>query len=101
VRSAPRYDPRILSAVRELDRPGQALAETCRLVADRAGELGLSRPSYSHLRTYVVEERERVAAEQARRDEIREIIGEVATDLLVGRVVDAYEVADRIAEAGR
>ena len=90
--SAPRYDPRILAAARELDDPEQPIAETCRRVGARAERLGLPRPSYVHLRRYIVEER-------ARRGAVREIIAEAYLDAMRSRVVDGYEILEQIREA--
>ena len=101
VRSAPRYDPRIDGLVVELDVDGQSMAEICRRVAAAAEELGLTRPSLVHLRTLVRAERDRKEAERARREDLREIAEEVAGDLALGRITNAYYVADRIERAGR
>lgn len=75
------------------------MAEICRRVAREAELLGLTRPSYVHLRTLLLAARERKDDERARREAIRAIVADVAEDLLVGRLVDAYEVADRIQRA--
>lgn len=75
------------------------MAETVRRVADYAEALGLVRPSYSHLRRHVRAERERAEADRARRAAIRKIVADVYVDLTVGRVVDAYEVAERVRRA--
>jgi hypothetical protein len=101
VRSAPRYDPRIDALVVELDDPREPMAEICRRVSSAAEELGLTRPSPVHLRTLVRDERHRKEAEQARRDDLREIAADVAFKLAGGRVPDVYYVADRIEDAGR
>ena len=67
--SAPRYDPRVLAAIRRLDDEREAIAETCRRVGEAAELLGLTRPSYVHLRRIVNAERERRRAlEDIRRD---------------------------------
>lgn len=99
--TAPRYDPRILLAVRTLDDRTQPMAEIARRVGAAAAELGLPRPSYVHLRRLILAYREEEDAEQRRREEIKQIAAEVYLDLYRGRRVDAYEVADRIRDAGR
>jgi hypothetical protein len=92
--SAPRYDPRVLAAVRRLDDEGVPIAETCRRVGEVAAALGLPRPSYVHLRRVVKADRE---LRRAR----REIAGELVSDLGAGlapRLARAIEQA-REAEA--
>jgi hypothetical protein len=101
VQVAPRYDPRILLAVRTLDDRTQPMAEIARRVGAAAAELGLPKPSYVHLRRLIIAYREEEDAEQRRREEIKQIAAEVYFDLYRGKRVDAYEVADRINEAGR
>ena len=76
------------------------VAETARRVGAVADALGLTRPSYVHVRRYVVAHRQREAAARARRRAIREILVETYVDATTGRrFVDAYELADRLAEA--
>ena len=101
VQIAPRYDPQILLAVRALDDRAEPMAEISRRVGATAAELGLPKPSYVHLRRLIVAHREEEDAERRRREEIRRILGEAYLDLYRGRVVNAYDVADRIREAGR
>jgi hypothetical protein len=101
VEIAPRYDRRILEAVRALDDRAESMAEISRRVGIAAAELGLPKPSYVHLRRYLVAHREEEDAERARRDEIRQILYDVHYDFMRSRVVDAYDVAERIREAGR
>ena len=101
VRSAPRYDPRIREAVRALDDRRESMAEISRRVGVLAARLGLPRPSYVHLRTIIRDEREKQDRERARREELRAIAADVATDLVLGLRVDAYEVAERVREARR
>lgn len=98
---APRYDARIVDAVRALDDRTESMAEISRRVGIAAAQLGLPKPSYVHLRRYIVAHREEEDAERARRDEIRKILWDAYYDFMQSRVVDAYEVADRIREAGR
>jgi len=77
------------------------MAEISRRVGAAAAELGLPKPSYVHLRRYIVAHREEEDAERARRDEIRRILYDTYYDFMRSRVVNAYDVADRIREAGR
>ena len=77
------------------------MAETVRRLGLVAEELGAPRPSYVHMRRYVAEHREREAAARARRQAIREILVEAYWDATLGKLVDAYELADRLREAGR
>lgn len=98
---APRYDARILDAVRALDDRTESMAEISRRVGIAAAQLGLPKPSYVHVRRYIVAHREEEDAERARREEIRKILWDAYYDFMQSRVVDAYEVADRIREAGR
>ena len=79
--SAPRYDKRLLRAIRRLDDESLPIAEVCRRVGDRAEKLGVPRPSYVHVRRIVQDER-------ARRAELREIRNEVLGHLVVGRIPD-------------
>jgi predicted transcriptional regulator len=92
VQFAPRYDRRILDAVRALDDRTRPIAETCRRVGDVAGRLNLPRPSYVHLRRMIQTER-------ARRDAIRAVVDDVVDRTVAGRFVDPYEVADRLRDA--
>jgi hypothetical protein len=101
VEIAPRYDRRILEAVRALDDRAESMAEISRRVGSAAAELGLPKPSYVHLRRYIVAHREEEDAERARRDEIRQILYDTHYDFMRSRVVDAYDIAERIREAGR
>lgn len=98
---APRYDPRILDAVRALDDRNEPMAETVRRVGAAAAQFGLPKPSYSHLRRLIVAHREEEDAERRRREEIRRILGEAYLDLYRSKVVNAYDLADRINNAGR
>lgn len=63
---APRYDPRILVALRALDDPTVPIAETWRRVAAAAERHGLLRPSYVHLRRLLHRDREVRARTAAR-----------------------------------
>jgi hypothetical protein len=101
VEIAPRYDRRILEAVRSLDDRTESMAEISRRVGVAAAQLGLPKPSYVHLRRFIVAHREEEDAERARREEIRRILSDAYYDVMRSRIVDAYEVAERIREAGR
>jgi hypothetical protein len=98
VPSAPRYDPRILDAVRRLDTRDEPLAEVCRRVGQTAWDLYLTRPSYVHLRRHLIEKRRREDAARARRRALLKIASDLERDLRRGRVVNAYEIAERVAE---
>lgn len=98
--AAPRYDPRLVAALPRLDDPSLPIAETVRRIGALAADLSVPRPSYSHMRTYVVEHRRREAAVRARRAAVREILFEAYWDATTGRrVVDAYALADRLRDA--
>jgi len=101
VESAPRYDARILEAVRALDDRREPMAEIARQVGRVAAELGLPKPSYVHLRRYILEFREEEDFRQRRREEIRAILVDTYVDAMTSRVIDPYDVAERIREAGR
>jgi hypothetical protein len=101
VEIAPRYDPRILEAVRALDDRTESMAEVSRRIGVAAAQLGLPKPSYVHLRRRILAHRAEEDAERARRDAIRRILYDAYLDFTQSRVVDAYEVAERIREAGR
>jgi len=89
--SAPRYDPRLVRAIRRLDDESLPIAEVWRRVGTYAERLGVPRPSYAHVRRIVVSERERAAA-------MREIRDAVAARLAAGRVPDPVAVLSRIGE---
>jgi hypothetical protein len=91
---APRYSHRVFDAVRVLDDPNEPMAETCRRVGCAAARMGLPRPSYSHLRRIIRNERERRAA-------IRKVVADVTGDLLAGKVPHPYVVFDRLDDARR
>jgi hypothetical protein len=97
VASAPRYDSRLLDALRALDDRTEPLAAVCRRVGELAWRLGLTRPSYVHLRRLLVEERRRQDAARKRRRELLQVALDIERDLRRGFRVDAYEIADRVA----
>jgi hypothetical protein len=76
------------------------MAEISRRVGAAAAELGLPKPSYVHLRRVSVAHQEEEDAERRRREEIARIWVDVHFDVYRGKRVDAYDVADRIREAG-
>ena len=90
-----------MRAIARVDDPSLPIAETVRRLGLVAEELGVPRPSYVHMRRYVVEHREREEAARARRQAVREILFEAYWDATMGKLVNAYEVADRLREAGR
>jgi hypothetical protein len=100
VRIAPRYDERILDAVLALDDSGQPLAEISRRIAAHVEQLGITRPSYVHLRRLILAAREREDERRRRNKELLQIAADVYTDATLGKLVDAYEVAERVREAG-
>ena len=67
------------------------IAEVCRRLADHAGELGLSRPSYVHMRRLIHASRERRTA-------VRELRDDVLGATLAGRVVNPVRLANRVRE---
>ena len=77
------------------------MAEIARRVGRVAAELGLPKPSYVHLRRYIIELREEEDAARARRREILDIALDTYVAAMNSRVVDAYDVAERIRNAGR
>ncbi|HEU5279334.1 MAG TPA: hypothetical protein VFU26_10565 [Gaiellaceae bacterium] len=98
---APRYDPRILAAVCALDDRAEPMAEVARRVGLVAAELGLAKPSYVHLRRYIRAHRAQEDAERKRASDLKEIVADVYLDAMRGRVVNAYDVAERIRQAGQ
>jgi hypothetical protein len=98
---APRYDARIVAAVRALDDRAEPMAETSRRVGAVAAELGLPKPSYVHLRRYIRAHRAAQDEVRERPQEVLDILMESYLDAMRSRVVNAYEIAERIREAGR
>jgi hypothetical protein len=70
------------------------MAETCRRVGAAAEAMGLPRPSYSHLRRFIREERER-------RDAVHRVLADAANELLAGRVPHPYVVLGDLEDARR
>jgi hypothetical protein len=98
---APRYDARIRELASALDDPAEPMAETCRRVATVAESFGFVRPSYPHLRRFLAEKRAAERAEQARKEELRRIAADVYLDAMRGFRINAYEVINRVRDAGR
>ena len=98
---APRYDACIYELAEALDDPNESMAETCRRVGELVESFGLFRPSYSHLRRFLAEKREEERAAQARTAELRKIAADVYLDTVRGYRVNAYEVINRVRDAGR
>ena len=99
VPAAPRYDPRIRDALRELDDRREPIAETCRRAAAVAEQLGLPRPSYVHMRRLVHAHRLEEDERRERRAAVRRILVDAGVDVVAGRFENAYDVADRVADA--
>jgi hypothetical protein len=87
-------DRRIADLVRALDREEQSAAESWRLVATAAEQLGLRRPSYGHVRRLVRVER----ALRRLRAEARAILTDAGLALLAGRVPPVLRVIDEVTE---
>jgi hypothetical protein len=98
---APRYDRRILELAAALDDPHVPMAETCRRVGAVAEAIGLIRPSYPHLRRFLVAKRDEDEALRKRREELRRIAADVYLGLSRSHVVNAYEIAGRVRDARR
>jgi hypothetical protein len=100
--SAPRYDRRLLKAIRRLDDERLPIAETCRRVGRAAAEMGLPRPSYVHLRRIVVAERElRRARREIASDLVRDVAGGLAprVDRAVTQAREANVRAERLRQS--
>ncbi|HWN21500.1 MAG TPA: hypothetical protein VNP93_05970 [Gaiellaceae bacterium] len=87
-------DGRVAYLVRLLDRDGVPVAATWREVAVGSERLGLSRPSYGHVRRLVRIER--------RRRELRRhaaaVLGEAGATLFAGLVPSVPALADKLDE---
>jgi hypothetical protein len=93
---APRYDPRLVAALFDLDDRSLPIAEICRRVGDIASSMGIPRPSYVHVRRLVRAKRDYEDAEREQREALFAIAGDVAANLMLGRFVDPYDVAERV-----
>jgi hypothetical protein len=74
--------PRLRELVAALDEDDTPVAATWRLVSETAGNAGLLRPSYPHVRRLVQAERRRRRA----RAELRDVVKEAASTVAAGRV---------------
>ena len=90
--SAPRYDERIRAAARKLDDGRQPIAEICRRVGRECDRLGLTRPSYVHLRRFIRAERER-------RNAVEAIRNELVADVFAGRAPGISKARAQMLEA--
>ena len=90
--SAPRYDERIRAAARKLDDGRQSIAEVCRRVGQECDRLGLTRPSYVHLRRFIRAERER-------RNAVEAIRNELVTQVFAGRAPGISKARAQMLEA--
>jgi hypothetical protein len=88
--AAPRYHPKLLELIVTLDDNAQPIAETCRRVGDAAERLGLSRPSYVHVRRIVVAER----AARRRRKKLRAPLVDAAVSTFAGGSPDVARILD-------
>ena len=87
-------DGRVADLVRLLDEDGTPFAATWREVAAGSERLGLSRPSYGHVRRLVhIERRRRELRRQA-----AAALGEAGTKLFAGLVPHVPELADKLDE---
>jgi hypothetical protein len=75
-----------------MDDHRDPIAETCRKVGAEADRLGLTRPSYVHLRRIIRAERER-------RRELDALTGDIVALLASGRVPRLESVTERVREA--
>ena len=76
-----------------LDRDGEPIAETWRRVSQSAAKLELPRPSYTHVRRVVLDER-------VRRKAIADAVQEAASTIAAGRAPDFDYTMRRLHEAG-
>jgi hypothetical protein len=90
----PPNDPRIAVLVGALDLENVPMAETWRCVAEAGERLGLTRPSYQHVRRLVrIERRRRQVSTEA-----REVLTDVLTTFAAGRVPSAVWTLERLRE---
>ena len=83
-----------------LDDRQLPVAEVCRRVNRVVERERAPRISYVHFRRLVHEHRAREDARRARRAALLKMAA-VYSDASAGRRIDAYEVAERVAQAGR
>jgi hypothetical protein len=87
-------DPRIAVLVGALDRENVPMAETWRRVSEAGERLGLTRPSYQHVRRLVrIERRRRQVSSEA-----REVLSDVVATVAGGRVPSAVWTLERLRE---
>ena len=98
MRFAARITPELLAAIEKLDDRSVPIAEVVRRVGATAHELGVARPSYPHVAAIVKRNRAREHTRCERRAALLALAAEMYADSTAGRVVDAYEVAARVAE---
>ncbi len=91
---SPRLDRRLVEAVLEADVERLSIADTWRLVGERAERLALCRPGYHSVRQLVVQERER-------RAERRAAIVDALEELWSYTGTDYATLARRLAETRR
>ena len=87
--------PRLRELVAALDEDDTPVAATWRLVSETAGNLGLPRPSYPHIRRLVLAERRR----RRPRAEIRDVVKEATSTIAAGRVPGFDYTLGRLLEA--
>jgi hypothetical protein len=85
---APRYEPAIVALAYAFDDLNQPMAETWRRVGAAAEALGLFRPSYPHLRRFIL-------AKRRGEDPLRRRLRTIAVAGLVGVAVASVAVAVR------
>jgi predicted nucleic acid-binding protein len=93
----PPNDPRVAVLVGALDREDVPAAETWRRVAEAGERLGLTRPSYQHVRRLVRVERRR----RELRADGREVLTGALTTVAAGRVPSAVWTLQRLRELER
>lgn len=87
-------DPRLRALIAALDEEDAPAAETCRRVGAAATELGLTRPSYGHVRRTVRIERRR----QELSREARQVLAGAASTSAAGLVPSVVLVLERLRE---
>jgi hypothetical protein len=87
-------DPRLCALVAALDEEDVPVAETCRRVGAAAGELGLIRPSYGHVRRIVRVERRR----RELRAEARKVLTGAVSTAAAGLAPSVVLVLERLRE---
>ena len=89
-----------MAAIAVLDEPTRPIAETVRRIGSLAERIGRTRPSYVHVRRYVISHRRRQAAARAEREHLRALLADPSSDAtLTRRVVSMYELRTDVDEA--